>query len=209
MQNLPKLSQIKPKMKLVLNLLVTAVLFFGCQPKDVSIQEVTSLRDGNQKNLLSFANLVLPKILGQEFKRFETEVDKDQKHEAQITYGSNSALTFNDASEYRKTNTEYHSLVLLRISYALALHNFHRLSLSLSKPFFIQGEKNPDAEIQEAEIFRTTISKSDLDLFWENHPQFDPYRAPKLGEKEWENVTGEIQKLWKVELDEFSRVKVE
>lgn len=89
------------------------------------------------------------------------------------------------------------------------LNYFHRLSLSLSKPFFIQGENNPDAEIQEAEIFRTTIPKADLDLFWENHPHFDPYRAPKLGEKEWETVTGEIQKLWKVELDEFSRVKLE
>lgn len=209
MRNLPKLSQIKAKMKLVLNSLVTVVLFIGCQPKDISKQEITSLRDGNHESLSVFSNLVLPKILGQEFKRFETETGKDQKHEVQIVYGSNSALTFNDTSDYRKTNTEYHSLVLLRIGYALALHQFHRLSLSLSKPFFIQGENNPDAEIQEAEIFRTTISKADLDLFWENHPNFDPYRAPKLGEKEWESVTGEIQKLWKVELDEFNRVKLE
>lgn len=196
-------------MKLVLNLLVTAILFLGCQPKEITKQEINSLRDGNHENLYVFSNLVLPKILGQEFKRFESGVDSDTKNEVHITYGSNSALTFNDASDYRKTGTEYHSLVLLRVGYALALHQFHRLSLSLSKPFFIQGEKNPDAEIQEAEIFRTTISKQDLDVFWENHPNFDPFKAPKLGDKEWESITGEIQKLWKVELDEFSRVKVE
>lgn len=68
-------------MKLVLNLLVTAVLLIGCQPKEVSIQEITSLRDGNQDNLVSFSNLVLPKILGKEFKRFESGVDADKKNE--------------------------------------------------------------------------------------------------------------------------------
>lgn len=209
MLNLPKLSQIKVKMKLVLNLLVTAVLLIGCQPKEISLQEITSLRDGNQESLTSYSNLILPKILGKEFKRFESEVDVDKKNEVHITYGSNSALTFNDASDYRKTNTEYHSLVLLRVGYSLALHQFHRLSLSFSKPFFIQGENNPDAEIQEAEIFRTTISKTELDSFWDNHPNFDPYKAPKIGDKEWEAVTTEVQKLWKVELDEFNRVKVE
>ncbi|TGL39070.1 hypothetical protein [Leptospira perdikensis] len=196
-------------MKLVLNLLVTFVLLFGCQPKDVTKQDITALRDGNHENLFSFSNMILPKILGQEFKRFESGVDADKKNEVHITYGSNSALTFNDKSDYRKTSTEYHSLVLLRVGYALTLHQFHRLSLSLSKPFFIQGENNPDAEIQEAEIFRTTISKPELDVFWENHPNFDPYTAPKIGEKEWEAITAEVQKLWKVELDEFSRVKLE
>ncbi|MCW7479873.1 hypothetical protein [Leptospira kanakyensis] len=196
-------------MKLVLNFLVTLVLFVGCRPKEITKQEITSLRDGNHESLVSYGNLILPKILGPELKRFESEVDKDQKSEVNITYGSNSALTFNDNSDYRKTGTEYQSLVMLRVGYALALHHFHRLSLSLSKPFFIQGENNPDAEIQEAEIFRTTISKSELDSFWENHPNFDPYIAPKIGDKEWEKITGEIQKLWKVELDEFSRVKLE
>ncbi|TGK95913.1 hypothetical protein EHQ30_04615 [Leptospira brenneri] len=196
-------------MKLVLNFLVTTVLLFGCQPKEITKEDITSLRDGNHESLASYANIVLPKILGQEFKRFESGVDKDQKSEVNITYGSNSALTFNDASDYRKTGTEYHSLVLLRVGYSLALHHFHRLSLSLTKPFFIQGENNPDTEIQEAEIYRTTISKPELDQFWESHPNFDPYKAPKIGEKEWETVTTEIQKLWKVELDEFSRVKLE
>ncbi|TGK81636.1 hypothetical protein EHQ24_10040 [Leptospira noumeaensis] len=196
-------------MKLVLNFLVTLVLFVGCSPKEITKQEITLLRDGNHEGLTSFANLILPKILGSELKRFESEVDKDQKSEVNITYGSNSALTFNDNSDYRKTGTEYQSLVMLRVGYALALHHFHRLSVSLSKPFFIQGENNPDAEIQEAEIFRTTISKLELDNFWENHPNFDPYIAPKIGDKEWEKITGEIQKLWKVELDEFSRVKLE
>ncbi|XDD46242.1 hypothetical protein AB3N60_16275 [Leptospira sp. WS39.C2] len=196
-------------MKLVLNLIITLVLLSGCRPSEITIDEITKLRDQNKSSLVSFAESILPKILGSEFKRVETGVDKDNQNEVHVIYGSNSALTFNDPSEYRKVLTEYHSLVTLRIAYALSLHHFHRLSLSLSKPFFIVGEKNPETEIQEAEIYRTTMNQLDLVNFFENHSKFDPYKSPKLGEKEWVFVTEEIQKLWKVELDEISRVKVE
>ncbi|PJZ87764.1 hypothetical protein CH368_15250, partial [Leptospira levettii] len=98
---------------------------------------------------------------------------------------------------------------MLRIGYVLNLHHFDQLSLSLSKPFFIQGEKNPETEIQEAEIYRTTMKQMEITKFFENHPNFDPFKAPMIGEKEWEKITEEVQKLWKVELDEISRVKVE
>lgn len=209
MLNLPKLSQNIIKMNLVLNLIITLVLFSACRPSEITKEEITSIRDQNKETLTIFSEKILPKILGSEFKRVETGVDKDNQNEVHITYGSNSALTFNDPSEYRKVLTEYQSLVMLRIGYALNLHHFHRLSLSLSKPFFIQGEKNPETEIQEAEIFRTTISQLDLVKFFENHPNFDPYKSPKLGDKEWVSITEEVQKLWKVELDEISRVKVE
>lgn len=209
MLNLPKLSQNKIKMNLVLKLTITLVLFSGCRPSEITKEEITTLRDQNKSSLISFSEMILPKILGTEFKRVEIGVDKDNLNEVHVTYGSNSALTFNDPSEYRKVLTEYHSLVMLRIGYALNLHHFHRLSLSLSKPFFIQGEKNPETEIQEAEIYRSTINLSDLLSFFETFPKFDPYKAPMIGEKEWESITGEIQKRWKVELDEISRVKVE
>ncbi|EOQ89583.1 hypothetical protein LEP1GSC202_0865 [Leptospira yanagawae serovar Saopaulo str. Sao Paulo = ATCC 700523] len=209
MLNLPKLSQNKIKMNLVLKLILTLVLVSNCRPSTITKEEITSLRDKNQENISQFSQMILPKILGSEFKRFEIGLDKDNQNEVHITYGSNSALTFNDATEYRKVSLEYQSLVLLRIGYALGLHHFHRLSLSLSKPFFIQGEKNPETEIQEAEILRTTISQLELVKFFEDHPNYDPYKAPMIGEKEWESITGEVQKLWKVELDEINRVKVE
>lgn len=209
MPNLPKLSQNKIKMNLVLNLIITLVLFSACRPSEITKEEITSLRDQNKDSLVAFSEKILPKILGSEFKHLETGLDQDNQNEVHITYGSNSALTFNDPSEYRKVLTEYQSLVLLRIGYVLNLHHFHRLSLSLSKPFFIQGENNPETEIQEAEIFRTTMNQLELVKFFENHPNFDPYKAPKLGDKEWVSVTEEIQSLWKVELDEISRVKVE
>ncbi len=209
MLNLPKLGQNKIKMNLVLKLVITLVLFSGCRQSEITKDEITKLRDQNKTNLVSFSEMILPKILGTEFKRVEVGIDKDNLSEVHITYGSNSALTFNDPSEYRKVLTEYHSLVMLRIGYALNLHQFHRLSLSLSKPFFIQGEKNPETEIQEAEIYRSTLKQSDLVGFFENHPSYDPYKAPMIGEKEWDSITGEIQKLWKVAIDEISRVKVE
>lgn len=209
MLNLTKRSQNKIKMNLVLNFLLIIVLFLSCRPNSITKEEITSIRDQNHENLVQYSQMILPKILGSEFKRMEVGLDKDNQNEVHITYGSNSALTFNDATEYRKLSLEYQSLILLRIGYALSLHQFHRLSLSLSKPFFIQGEKNPETEIQEAEILRTTIGQQDLIKFLENHPNYDPYKAPMIGEKEWESMTKEVQSLWKVELDEISRVKVE
>ncbi|MCW7465690.1 hypothetical protein [Leptospira levettii] len=196
-------------MNLVLNLMITLVFLSGCHPREITKEEITSLRDQNKSSLIPFAETILPKILGTEFKNIESTFNNDKQNEVHVTYGSNSALTFNDPSEYRKVMTEYHSLVLLRIGYVLNLHHFDLLSLSLSKPFFIQGEKNPETEIQEAEIYRTTMKQMEIAKFFENHPNFDPFKAPMIGEKEWERITEELQKLWKVDLDEISRVKVE
>ncbi|MCW7507095.1 hypothetical protein [Leptospira levettii] len=209
MLNLPKLSQNKIKMNLVLNLMITLVLLSGCRPREITKEEITSIRDQNKSSLIPFAETILPKILGTEFKHVDSTITKDKQNEVHVIYGSNSALTFNDPSEYRKVMTEYQSLVMLRIGYVLNLHHFDQLSLSLSKPFFIQGEKNPETEIQEAEIYRTTLKQMEITKFFENHPNFDPFKAPMIGEKEWEKITEEVQKLWKVELDEISRVKVE
>ncbi|MDF3818483.1 hypothetical protein P3G55_01150 [Leptospira sp. 96542] len=189
-------------------------LWFGftilfCSPQTTSKDRVDAMVKNNKEPLEVFAGSLLREILGNQLKSFELGTNKSNEKELHLYYGGNSALSFHDQSEYRDQTLSFHSLVQLRVVYGFLSFGIPEFSFSLYKPFYIKGETNPDVEVQDFEVLRTTIPRITVQNILEEHPQFDPFVNPKQNSQDWETINKKIQSQWKLELDELYRVSLE
>lgn len=189
--------------------IILILVLSQCKPKQITKDDVTHWQTKFSGNTLDFVSDYVPQVVGSDYKSFEHNVDANEKAELHVVYGGSTALTFTDQKEYQNYMLAYQQLIHLRIATLLAFSNIERYSLSLSKPFYIKGETNPETEIQEFEVLRTVAEKEKVNAVLAQYPNFDPFRNPKLDSEEWKAISKSLQEVWKVELNELSRVTVE
>ncbi|MCZ8342087.1 MAG: hypothetical protein O9301_03580 [Leptospira sp.] len=181
----------------------------GCKEKPMTMQDISTYQSEYQGSNLEFGAKYLPKLLGPHFKSIEEGLGGNQKKEIHLVYGGNTALTFTDEKEYQNYTISFHKLILLRMALLLKVCTTENYSLSLSKPFFVKGETNPETEIQEFEVLRTTIPKSKVDSILLKYKNWNVLENPKLDSETWLKISKEIDEAWIVELNELSRVSLE
>ncbi len=194
---------------LILLVLGIVLILPNCKEKPVSLADISSYQSEFNGSNLEFGAKYLPIVLGSHFKSMEEGIDANKKKEIHVIYGGSTALTFTDQKEYQNYTISFHKLILLRMATLLKVSSTDNYSLSLSKPFFVKGETNPETDIQEFEVFRTTISKEKIDSILIKYNNWNVMENPKIDSEVWQKISKEIEESWIVELNELSRVSLE
>lgn len=139
----------------------------------------------------------------------ETEWDPETRT-LHIEYGGTSALTFSDSKEYVPMTQLDLARKLYRTYYYGKFRNLNKIRVSLVKPFFIKNETDPEAEIQEFEVFRVGVDNRT----WEQLPlqgTAHPFEVDKNDQPigNFRKELDHLIQLWKVELNEFARIEVQ
>jgi hypothetical protein len=147
-------------------------------------------------------------IFGDTLKTFKAEKNSFGKQDVTIEYGNNRAYTFYTEGNYsERIQLDTVRYILLYAASAKS-RNLENLRISLVKPYYVKEPEVKKEIMEEFEIFRISISISDLMKIrdWDN---------PKLvnENRNANNANGietfnQVRLLWKIELNELSRIEL-
>lgn len=139
---------------------------------------------------------------------------KNEIKELYIEYGGRSALTFSDPKNYQSMML----LDLARNSYRTFFYGKKRgletLRISLVKPLYIKNESREEVNLQEFEVYRIQIQPKHWEIALEKTGDKtlpDPYETNINDHPEGKllKFLQNLPSIWKIELNEFSRIAVE
>jgi|JI8StandDraft_1071087.scaffolds.fasta_scaffold187163_2 hypothetical protein len=139
---------------------------------------------------------------------------KSENKELYIEYGGRSALTFSDPKNYQSMML----LDLARNSYRTYFYGKKRgletLRISLVKPLYIKNESREEVNLQEFEVYRIQIQPKHWEIALEKTGDKtlpDPYETNINDHPEGKllKFLQNLPSIWKIELNEFSRIAVE
>jgi hypothetical protein len=189
-------------------ILAGLVFLLSCQQSTKESLEAWLTQDMEQKSLAMDELVRL--CFHHSYKESEWNSDKNELY---VEYGGSSALTFSNSKNYVPMTL----LDLARKSYRTYHYGNQRglavLRVSLVKPFYIKNETNSDVAIQEFEVYRMKITPQVWKKIHRQNDQeikVDPFEVAEndIPKGEFLKVLEDLQKLWLVELNEFSRVEV-
>ncbi|MCB1193643.1 MAG: hypothetical protein H7A23_15465 [Leptospiraceae bacterium] len=183
-------------------------LFINCflNPNEKMNQIASDRSITDKEAVLKIAKFVWGKTL----KNIEIVENKETKGlQLIVEYGGASALTFLDQENYSDVLKLEMAKYIFRMSRYGANRNLHSIRCSIVKPLFVKDEMWQEESVEEFEIFRVSIDTNSLKGI-KNWSLENPFLETRqdLPTPEILEVLKEIIKKWKVELDEFYRIKV-
>lgn len=187
-------------------LIIFLILFYCAQTQPEQAEQIVSNTSIKDKEAISqLANLVFGKTL----KEFEISKRDEKNLQATIEYGGSSPLTFLSQKNYAKALKQETAKYIFRLLRYGNKRNLDYIRCSLVKPLYVNDPMLKKESVEEFEIFRIYISIEDLKNI-KNWDKVDPFLETSQGlpTKDVVEVLKKIIQNWKVELDEFNRIKV-
>lgn len=148
---------------------------------------------------------VAKKVFGNQLKEFRYATENGKKI-VSIEFGANSALTFQISDNYEKDHKLVMAAYQVRFLQPLQKRSPDVLVMSLVKPFYVKEEQVGKELIEEFEIFRARLEInpfSKIPDVYSVNPNTNEEKEKKL------QILEEVQKLWKIELNEFKRIELQ
>ncbi len=189
-------------------LLVALLSIVTCQKNSIQ-KDLAEIRNNASLGKEEKYHSILKLILKDELKEIQYNEKTEKEPETlEVLFGGNSGLTFLDSASYKKATIRYVVLNALRIFEGIQPNENFVLRLSFSKPFYVKGELNEDAGLQEFEIYRIGWSLPDYQTWKKENPKADVF-AEKVELLGTGDFIESFQKKGKPELDEFQRITLE
>ncbi len=179
--------------------------------KDVpSENEILKIQKEISLELPAALTKILPLVFPHLLKDWKLELDpKSNQWILKVSYGGNTALTFDSQKEYIENIKHTQALYNARLAAAIRELPIQEIQLSLTKPLYVKGENHPDVGIQEFEIFRTSLDLKQTKVILDDLNGITPFSSYRDHKEKLVQLFDKIEKIWTIELNQLNQITVE